>query len=90
MVTLRVTGNIETNVAKLNEYQLSQLRQAADYYSKALELMDSILFSNEFKDNNKGSKRWVDAHSAVSHFIFRSEKDKNIKKEIIYEESTNA
>lgn len=88
MVTLRVTGNLDTNVAKLNEYQLSQLRQAADYYTKAMKIMDSIIFSDEFRAINRRAKGWTDAHAAVSNFMY--DKRDALKKEIIYEEATNA
>ena len=84
MVILRTTGNIETHKAKLNEGQLSTIRQAEYHYRKSLELMDDVIFSKEFRTNN-GPSIWTDAFTAVSEFIHQD--DNKLKKEIIYEEN---
>ena len=84
MVILRTTGNLETHKAKLNEGQLSMIRQAQYHYRKSLELMDNVIFSKEFRTNN-GAVVWTDAFTAVSEFIHQD--DDKLKKEIIYEEN---
>ena len=80
MVTIKVIGNIDISSARLDEYQLSLLRQANDCAQKAIDILDKVAFSDSFKKNNAN---WCSAHEAIHEFVWRSEDQ--IKKEIIYE-----
>ena len=81
MVTLKVTGNLYENIAKLDYHQLAQIRQAQYYMQKAMEIKNDVVMSAAFNANNPGAKNWTDAQSAVLHFIYFD----NVKTEIIYD-----
>lgn len=83
MVTLKITGNLDVNTARLTEKELADIRQAQDYQAKAYELVEKVVFSDSFRKNNAKPGEWCSGHTAVSHFVHNLE---NIKKEIIYDD----
>lgn len=80
MVTLKVTGNIREDVAKLDYQQLAQIRQAQYYIQKGIELKNSVVFGGKFNSNNPD---WTCALQAVNNFVWN---DHDVKTEIIFEE----
>lgn len=82
MVTLKVTGNLEVNTAKLTLEQLADIRKAQDYQAKAYDLVEKVIFSDVFKRNNSKPGEWCSGHSAISNFVYNHGQT---KKEIIYE-----
>ena len=83
MVTLIVTGNINVDKARLTEKQLAEIRQAKYYEEKAQNLIHDVVFSGEFKENNKNPGEWSTAHTAVCYFAHKGENQ--IRTEIIYD-----
>lgn len=83
MVTLRTVGNVSIDEAKLTEKQLADIRQAKYYNEKSRELIHGVVFSDEFRKNNKNPGDWTSANAAICYYAIRSDDD--IKKEIIYE-----
>lgn len=80
MVTLKVTGNIREDVAKLDYQQLAQIRQAQYYIQKGIELKNSVIMGGKFNANNPD---WTCAQQAVHNFVWNN---RDVKTEIIFEE----
>lgn len=83
MVTLKVTGNLEVNTARLTEKELADIRQAQDYQAKAYELVEKVVFSDSFRKNNAKPGEWCSAHTAISTYVYNHGAT---RKEIIYDD----